>query len=81
MGDYKHTFLVVSVVFAAVAALSVVLRFQARRLAKQKLEADDWLALAALVCLTTSPENHRRKAEITGIRLGVDGDSSSWWVQ
>jgi hypothetical protein len=50
MGDRKHTFLVVGIIFPIIAAVSVLLRFKARRLARQKLQADDWLALAALVC-------------------------------
>ncbi|KAF2796780.1 hypothetical protein K505DRAFT_372933 [Melanomma pulvis-pyrius CBS 109.77] len=49
MSDRKHAFLVVGIIFPIIAAVSVLLRFKARRLARQKLQTDDWLALSALV--------------------------------
>ena len=60
MGDYKIDFLIVGTVFPILAGLSVALRFKARFLAKQKLLADDWLALAAMV--NTAPVQVSHKA-------------------
>ena len=51
MGDYKAAFLAVGVLFPILAAVSVLLRFKARRILKQDFGADDWFALAALVCI------------------------------
>jgi hypothetical protein len=47
--DYKPAFLALSIVFPIIAGIIVLLRFKARKLTKQPLEADDWLAVAALV--------------------------------
>lgn len=52
MGDYKHDFLVVGIIFPVLAGLS------ARFLAKQKPLADDWLALAAMVYTDPSINNY-----------------------
>lgn len=49
METYVHAFFVVGTIFPLLAGISVAIRFKARFLAKQKLLADDWLALAAMV--------------------------------
>ncbi|KAF2823678.1 hypothetical protein CC86DRAFT_327513 [Ophiobolus disseminans] len=47
--DYKPTFLAVGIIFPILAGIVVALRFKARRLVKQPLQTDDWLALVALI--------------------------------
>ena len=40
-----------SIIFPIIAIASVIFRFEARRIKRLKLEADDWTVLAALVRL------------------------------
>ena len=40
-----------SIIFSIIAIASVIFRFEARRIKRLKLEADDWTVLAALVNL------------------------------
>ena len=48
-GDHRPTILGLSIVFPIIAIASVFLRFEARRINRVKLGADDWTILAALV--------------------------------
>ena len=47
----KPIFLGLSIAFPIIAIASVIFRFEARRIKRLKLGADDWTILAALVCL------------------------------
>ncbi|KAH7405679.1 hypothetical protein DE146DRAFT_420423 [Phaeosphaeria sp. MPI-PUGE-AT-0046c] len=46
---YQPHFFILSIIFPILATIAVGLRFHARRLARQKLGADDWLIVAALI--------------------------------
>ena len=48
-GDQRPTILVLSIVFPLFSILAVAFRFEARRLKRVNLGADDWTILAALV--------------------------------
>ena len=51
-------FLGLGIAFPIIAIASVIFRFEARRIKRLKLGADDWTILAALVCfcvLSTPP--------------------------
>ncbi|CAO1604327.1 hypothetical protein XANCAGTX0491_007886 [Xanthoria calcicola] len=48
-GDQRPTILGLSIAFPIIATLAVALRFQARRIKRAPLGADDWTILAALV--------------------------------
>ncbi len=57
-GDQRPTILALSIAFPIISILSVILRFEARRVKRIYIEADDWTILAALVrCPTTSLGN------------------------
>jgi len=54
-GDQRPTILALSIAFPIISILSVLLRFEARRVKRVYIGADDWTILAALVgCPTTS---------------------------
>lgn len=47
--DDDPVMLALGIIFPIISITSVILRFEARRLRRLKLEADDWTILAALV--------------------------------
>ena len=51
MADLKSTVVALGILMPALAALMVCLRIQSRRIKKTALAVDDYLAVAALVCL------------------------------
>ncbi len=50
-GDQRPTILALGITLPIISILSVILRFEARRVKRVYLGADDWTILAALVCL------------------------------
>ena len=48
-----------TIAFPIIATASVIFRFEARRIKRLKLEADDWLVLAALVNLLRALQRSR----------------------
>lgn len=48
-GDQRPTILALSIAFPIISVLAVILRFEARRVKRVHLGADDWTILAALV--------------------------------
>ena len=48
-GDQRPTILGLSIAFPFVSIIAVLLRFEARRIKRVKLEGDDWTILVALV--------------------------------
>ena len=52
MAHYDNSFMLgLSIAFPIIATASVIFRFEARRIKRLKLEADDWTVLVALVNL------------------------------
>lgn len=47
--DLKGTFLGLGIAFPLLSITCVILRFEARRINRNKIEADDWMSIAALV--------------------------------
>ena len=48
--DQRLTILILSIVFPIIAFVAVILRFEARRIKRLRLEADDWTIVVTLVC-------------------------------
>lgn len=55
--DDRPVILGLSIAFPIIAITSVILRFEARRMKRQKPGADDWTIVAALVNLFITPLN------------------------
>ena len=53
-GDQRPTILGLSIAFPIVSIIAILLRFEARRVNRVKLGADDWTILIALVGHPTS---------------------------
>ena len=50
----QRTMIVVNIVLPIIAALAVAARFQARRIKKLPIKADDWVIVMAMVCYMTT---------------------------
>ena len=48
-GDQRPTILILSIVFPIISIASMLMRFEARRVKRVSLGADDWTILVALV--------------------------------
>ena len=55
-GDQKPVILGLSIVFPIIAIVSVILRFESRRIKRLKPGADDWTILASLVNTLHAPD-------------------------